>query len=29
MVPTNTIDRTVDPVEVLREAIECAWGAIC
>lgn len=29
MVPTNTIDRTVDPVEVLREAIECAWSAIC
>ena len=29
MVPTNTIDRTVDPVEVLREAIEHAWSAIC
>ena len=29
MVSTNTIDRTVDPVEVLREAIEGAWDAIC
>lgn len=29
MAPTNMIDRTVDPVEVLRDAIECAWSTIC
>lgn len=29
MVPTSTINRIADPVEVLREAIECAWEAVC
>lgn len=29
MVPTDTINRTVDPVEVLWETIERAWTAIC
>lgn len=29
MVPTDIIDRTVDPVEVLRGAIEHAWMSVC
>jgi hypothetical protein len=29
MVPTETLDRITDPVEVLREAIENAWIAAC
>lgn len=29
MVPTETIERITDPVEVLREAIENAWLAAC
>lgn len=29
MVPTDTANRTVDPVEVLWETIERAWMAIC
>jgi hypothetical protein len=29
MVPTDTINRTIDPVEVLWETIERTWTAVC